>query len=48
MNHELQSAGATARKGHRECREDKDVKKDRFEFLCDATDPVYKVYDNYQ
>ena len=48
MNHELQSAGATARKGHRGCREDKDVKKDRLDFLRDATDPVYKVCDNYQ
>ncbi|KAJ7213622.1 hypothetical protein GGX14DRAFT_393106 [Mycena pura] len=44
-NHELRSAGARARKGHRGRAEDKDVKKDRLDFLCDATDPVYKEED---
>ncbi|KAJ7220324.1 hypothetical protein GGX14DRAFT_389690 [Mycena pura] len=44
VNHELRSAGATARKWHRGRREDKDVKDDRLDFLCDATDPVYKVH----
>ena len=48
MNHELRSAGATARKGHRGRREDKDVKDDRLDFLCTATGRVYKVHDKYQ
>ncbi|KAJ7205743.1 hypothetical protein GGX14DRAFT_644245 [Mycena pura] len=44
-NHELRSAGARARKGHRGRAEDKDVKNDRLDYLCDATDPVYKEED---